>query len=406
MKIGIHQSYWGRVGGGQRYVAVVAELLAREHDVEIIHPCQEFDPRSVEEPMQVDLRSVKFRSLPSIERPNWTTRHPLRRLKLERNLGKEVSEPYDLFIDSSDVPPLFNHAPMGVLLTHFPLVSFDDYHGRTSATWRTRSRTKRLVTGLYQGLEWNRRFATYDLCIVNSEYTKQWTKRRWGVDAVVAYPPLRSGLRLREKDRTILSIGAFRAVQHKKQTAAIDTFKSLCDDGLAEWRYVMLGALGPDPHDGQYLAELRNRAAGYPIEIAPDVSGDVLKSHLEKSSLLWHSMGYGIDERREPERMEHFGMVATEAMAAGCVPLLFRGGGLTEIVDDGRTGFLWSTQRELTGRTRLLVNNNSLRKTLSEAAVTASMRFESKAFERRFLSSLEVVLRTPSTRQQDGRQRE
>ena len=46
-------------------------------------------------------------------------------------------------------------------------------------------------------------------------------------------------------------------------------------------------------------------------------------------------MGYGVDAQREPRRMEHFGMVATEAMAAGCVPIVFCGGGLPEIVSHG-----------------------------------------------------------------------
>ncbi len=41
-----------------------------------------------------------------------------------------------------------------------------------------------------------------------------------------------------------------------------------------------------------------------------------------------------------PSRLEPFGLVATEAMAAGVPLVASTAGGLAEIVDDGRTGFL------------------------------------------------------------------
>lgn len=398
MKIGIYQTYWGRVGGGQRFIAVVAEFLARTHDVEIVHHTQGFLRESVEEAMQVDLYAVQFRYVPPIDRPNWPTSHPLRRLRLERNLGREISEPYDLFIDSSDIPPFFNHAPKGALLIHFPLVTFEEYHAHTSENWKKQSMPQRWLKGMFHRHEWQQRFATYDLCMVNSQFTKGWIKQLWGLDASVVFPPLRDGLNPRPKRPTILSIGAIRGAQHKKQAVMLECFKSLCDGGLKGWRYVMMGACSTSAEDQDALKRLRASAAGYPIEICSDVSGSELKQGLESSSILWHSMGFGVDAAREPRRMEHFGMVATEAMSAGCVPVVFNGGGLREIVTHGKTGFLWSTPEELQQHTLQLTSDEKLRRGISAAAVQDSQHYAGPAFERRLQAALQPLL-NPTTSQ-------
>ena len=241
MKIGIYQTYWGRVGGGQRYIAVVAEVLAREHDVEIVHHAEGFEPSQVEEPMQVNLSEVGFRYVPPIERPNWATNDPIKRLRLEREVGREISERYDLFIDSSDIPPFFNHARRGALLIHFPLVTFEEYHGRTSEAWRSRAFYKRWLSGTYHHWEWKQRFGSYDLFMVNSEFTKKWTRRLWGLDASVVFPPLREGLTPRSegKDDSFhrgFSSGAAQEADgdarciHVALRRRLDRL-ALCDDG-------------------------------------------------------------------------------------------------------------------------------------------------------------------------------
>jgi len=392
MKIGLYIAYWGGVGGGQRFLSVVAEVLSRQHSVEIIHHCHGFDPANVEEPMQVDLSRVHFRYIPNITRPNWATNNPLRRLKLEREVGKEVSAPYDLYVDTSDIPPLFNHARRGALLVNFPLVTFEEYHGHNTANWRARSLPKRWLTALYQKHEWRKRFSSYHLFMANSEFTKHWTKQLWGQDASIVYPPLRDGLAPMQKQKVVLSIGAFRAAQHKKQNVTIEAFKALCFRGAKDWRYVMVGACGPTDDDKHYLENLRKSAIGFPIDIFPDVTGSELKKWLESSAILWHSMGYGVDVQREPKRMEHFGMVATEAMAAGCVPIVFNGGGLCEIVTNGKTGFLWSTPEELIRTTLQVMEDDELRGRMSLSATEDSEIFAGPAFENRLLSTLRPVL--------------
>lgn len=388
MNIGIYQSYWGRVGGGQRYVAVAAQVLAQQHSVEIVHHCEGFDPATVEEPLEVDLARVRFRYVPRPERPQWPTRNPLARLRLERSWQSSLSSPYDLYLDSSDAPPYFCHAPRGVLLIHFPLISFEQFHAHTGEAWSSRPALLRWGLQRLHRYEWRQRLASYQGFLVNSHYTRGWLQRRWGVDAQVLYPPMRSHFSPAVKEPLILSIGAFHRAEHKKHEVLLRVFRELCDAGLQGWRYLQVGALGQSDEDHAYVEQLRQVAEGYPIELRTNVSGAELKSLLERATLLWHSMGYGVDPQQHPELLEHFGMVVTEAMAAGCLPIVFRGGGLCEIVSDGRDGLLWETLTELKEATGRLVADPGLRQQMAEHAQQRSADFDDTVFRRRLVELL------------------
>lgn len=388
MNIGIYQSYWGRVGGGQRYIAVVAEILARHHNVEIVHHAEQFSAADIEEPLDVDLSRINFRYVPRRERPAWSG-GPRQRLKNEREWCRDISDGYDLYIDSSDNIPYFCHASHGVLLTHFPLVTYEQFHNQQDSQSIS---PLRWMKNRYHRWEWRNRFATYEHAIVNSRFTQGWLQRYWGLDADIVYPPLRDGLAPGNKEQRILTIGAFSAAQHKKHDVTLQAFCELCDSGLDGWEYVMIGAAGTSAADVEYIAKLREKAQGYPIRIRTNVDGNELTSTLAGAAILWHSMGHGVDAERDPGLMEHFGMVATEAMAAGAIPVVFKGGGLPEIVSHGEDGFLWSTPDELKSCTQQLIADECKCRTLSETAVTSASRFSPEEFERRLTDSLSSIL--------------
>jgi glycosyltransferase involved in cell wall biosynthesis len=67
---------------------------------------------------------------------------------------------------------------------------------------------------------------------------------------------------------------------------------------------------------------------------------------------------------------EPFGMVAVEAMAVGRPVIAARGGGLTEIVADGETGFLYDARDagQLAERLAQLLDDPALRKQFGAAA--------------------------------------
>jgi glycosyltransferase involved in cell wall biosynthesis len=67
------------------------------------------------------------------------------------------------------------------------------------------------------------------------------------------------------------------------------------------------------------------------------------------SAIYWHAAGYG---ETDPKNMEHFGISTVEAMSAGCLPIVYGGGGLKEIVRTKKEGYTWNTHEELIAYTK------------------------------------------------------
>ena len=65
-------------------------------------------------------------------------------------------------------------------------------------------------------------------------------------------------------------------------------------------------------------------------------------------------------------------------MSAGCVPVVFSGGGQTEIITDGTNGFLWTTENDWKEKTFSLINNDKLLDKMSQLAKEKSKDFSKK----------------------------
>ncbi len=306
-------------------------------------------------------------------------------------LGRELSEPYSLYIESSDLPPFFSQAEVGVLITHFPWVSYHQFYPANDLG--NRYSVRDAAVRAYRKYEWRKRMGTYQLCLANSNFTRGWIHTYWNRDSTVLYPPLRPNLNAQEKLPVILNIGAFRAGGHKRQDILISAFRRLCDSGLSEWELTLVGSSGPDEADTWHLEKLRASAEGYPIRFVTDASGAEVEDMLQTSSVLWHAMGYGVDKERNPGLLEHFGMVVSEAMAASTIPLVYNGGGLPEIVNEAVNGFCWNTVEELTSKTIEVLEDACLREKLAASAKMRSENFSEVNFERRLLALLGPFLR-------------
>ena len=67
-------------------------------------------------------------------------------------------------------------------------------------------------------------------------------------------------------------------------------------------------------------------------------------------------------------------------MAAGCVPVVINKGGQPEIVEHGKSGFVWNTLDELKKYTQLLADDSSLWKQMSAAARERARGFARERF--------------------------
>ena len=344
MKAGIFDPYLDTIGGGERYAMTVAEaLLEKGWRVDIFWGNEEVKQKLIE----------KF-SL-EIERVNFVLYSPRTTNLLSR---KKIESSYDLLFYFSDGSVPFMFGKKNIL--HFQ-VPFKNV----------------LKKSLKNTLKLKRIFAV----VCNSYFTKKFVDKGLGIASKVIFPPV--DVELLEpmtKKNVILSVGRFsQLLQGKRQDVLIDVFKEMINEKkIEDWKLILAG--GSEIGSTEYLRELRQSSGGFPIEIVENPSFKELKKLYGEAKIFWTASGYGIDEEREPERVEHFGMSTVEAMAAGCVPIVMGKGGQKEIIENGKNGFLWQKKEELEKLTIEIIRNPAKLQKISRDAILRSKCFSKEVF--------------------------
>lgn len=232
---------------------------------------------------------------------------------------------------------------------------------------------------------------TYDTIVANSQFTQEHIRDRWGRDSIVIYPPVRlfPCPDLTAKTQSIMSIGRFFPAEHsKKQDVLVDAFLG-SDLPKAGWTLHLCGSVKTEnPHHMKYLDAIRQKAGdalGVSVRLHLNCTHDEIMSVAREATIFWHATGYG---ERDPGSFEHFGIATVEAMSAGCIPVVINFGGQPEIVEEGKSGFLWSAPAELIGRTEDIATLPDARRiALADAAIRQAAGFS----EARFIGELEQL---------------
>lgn len=354
MRVGIHYPHPLYVGGGEKNLLRIAQILAEENQVDFFCPAP-FCRAEIEERLNCRLDGIRFHF-----------RGP-RPIGLIEEVVGYVGRPYDLFIETTNhVARVASLGKRSILIIQFPEVV-----GSRSPLNRLRNRS-------------------YEQAWCYSRFCQQWIFRRRGLTARVVYPPVDvDAVPVRDKENIILAVGRFFTGFHnKKHLMLIEVFKELTAQGLRGWELHLVGSSRDEPEHQAYLAAVRNAAAGAPIFIHTDLSRSELLELYARSRIFWHATGCGEDGLAHPERQEHFGITTVEAMAAGAVPLSYAGGGQPEIIENGETGFLWLTLDELHALTTTLVRQPRMWDEMSRGAREASLRFSSQRFRSQVLDAV------------------
>jgi L-malate glycosyltransferase len=393
VKIGIYNEPGGTgIGGAENVVAVIANVLTNEHEVEVVHHINGLRLETLVQSSGLDLKGVRLRYVERDRDTNPYHRNPLLRYRAARAWHATLSQPYDLFIATlHDIPP-FCHARDGALIILFPGRSSP--HVEVPAEVLRQSRLRQNIERAYQRYEWKKRMGGYRVVTSISEFTRLWTRRRWGIESEVVYPPVNTDFERVEKERLILSVGRFALEGEghtKQQGKLLAVFSQMERQDLLDWKYVSVGGLSDSPKHDAFFRSLSERAADcHGARVAANIARNELELLYQRASIFWHAAGYGANEESDPVLMEHFGISTVEAMAAGCVPVVINRGGQREIVEQGVSGFRWETIEELKDYTARLARDHYLRKQMSEAARERARFFDRKEFIRRFVSSLRL----------------
>jgi glycosyltransferase involved in cell wall biosynthesis len=395
LKVGIYNEPVSHgFGGSETLVALLAESLAREHTVELVHHVEGVSAEKMAAASGADLSRVTARFVARDYEPTPYRKNPRERFRAARAWHAALSSPYDLFVATlHDIPP-FCHAPRGALIVLFPMATAPHLLDLPEELER-KNVLRRGAERAYRRFEWRRRLAGYRVATSISDFTRRWTRRRWGVESEVAFPPVDTRFRVVPKEKLILSVGRFalrREGHTKNQPEMLAAYREL-EPGLPGWEYQTVGGLRDSDAHRALFASLKEQAAlCRNARARAELKREELRGLYERASIFWHAAGFGEDEASRPELAEHFGISTVEAMAAGCVPVVIRRGGQPEIVRHGVDGFLWDTLEELKGYTQTLAADDALRARMSGSARARSQLFSKEACVERYSELLRPLL--------------
>jgi glycosyltransferase involved in cell wall biosynthesis len=248
LKISIYNEPAGSgIGGSEFVAALLAEALARDHRVDLYHRIPSLTVEKLAANSGTMLNNVR---LQYVDKPNLQpqARNPLTHYRELKKIQSELSEGYDIFVAIiHDVPP-FSYAKKGALIVLFPAPTapYVKPAGGVDAglAWKRPGRY------LYQSWAWKKRMESYGLITAISDFSRIWTKRRWGIDCTVIYPPVNTSFNHVDKEKIILSVGRF-ALQgdghRKNQEEMLEVYDRMQRGRSLDWKY-FCSLLAAAPH--------------------------------------------------------------------------------------------------------------------------------------------------------------
>lgn len=258
--------------------------------------------------------------------------------------------------------------------------------------------TVRLRAGIFVNI--TERLNTYQTILTYSYFGKKWIRSYWRMDARVIAPPVdllfkKYRIKRQKKNNWICSVGRFFTLGHgKKQEVLIEAFKKIYDKTGKRWELHLVGGLGDEPSSIEFFKYLKERSKGYPIFFHINASGREVEDVYLKSKIYWHATGFGEDESFQPIRFEHFGIAPIEAMSAGCIPVLFNGGGLKELIKV--TGFneernLFSSMKELVERSAYFMEKKNQHANWDNVFEIIDRNYSIEAFKQKILKLISSI---------------
>ena len=379
------------LGGAQLVVSRMVALLSQNYDVELIHNGGAGYLATLTSAFSANLERIREKRI-SAMRTSFSLPGAASLLRPERLDGIGANRWYDLFVYSGHGVPPRSCGKKGIIYCHFPFESAPVNARDKAGNPKLRGPVPWIKNAAYRW-DWKSRMAGYQKIFANSHFTAEWIDRRWQMPAEVLYPPVDPVPSTRGKKNLIVTLGRFTGgPRSKNQLAQVQAFRDFCGSAREPWTLRIIGSCGESLTDREYLDRLRNSIDGLPIELLVNVERSVTVQSLAEARLFWHTAGLGVDEKERPEYAEHFGIAVVEAMRAGCVPVAVNSGGLREIIEHDKNGFLIFDLKSMAQTSAKLADCEEKLALMGDAARRRSAIFDGERFDRRFRAAVSECL--------------
>jgi glycosyltransferase involved in cell wall biosynthesis len=338
------------IGGGEKYFFDVAQVLAEKgNQVSIAISHRGFDPQLVQKKYELFLnRSLK--KIQFIATPLGTNASFFDKLLWTKK--------FDLMYYLTDGSLFFSLAKKNILHIQFPFKTKKNFVEKLKLkNWQVKN--------------------------TNSEFTKKVIEANWHIEIPYVHQPsidTECFQKIQRKEKIILHVGRFFQHLHaKRQDVLVEIFREMYQQfpkELKDWQLILVGSV----EDEEYAQKVQKMTDGLPITLMHKVKREELMELYKKASIYWHATGFGIDELKEPEKTEHFGISTAEAMASGCAPVVVGKGGQVEVLGSELKELLWHTRSECIVKTIHLIQHPELLKKYQHTAQVQAEQFQAKKF--------------------------
>lgn len=290
---------------------------------------------------------------------------------------EKVSRGYDLFVNFMFLSKHIGHGKKNIYQCFFP-------PKRYAQEWQGKGK---IIGIIYDFLF----YRSYDRCISDSKFANHWLTEYWHNNKknIVIYPPVFSEKEMEgryveaEKKNVIISVGRFFVGSHSKKQLDMAKFFIHNQEKFSDFEYHIVGAVSEREEDREYLDKVQEIAEKTDnVYVHVNCKYEELIALYKAAKIFWHATGYGIDENKEPEKTEHFGITTVEAMSFGAVPVVINKGGQKETVEEGINGFRWNDERECVEKTYSLIKDDNLRKHMAEVSVEMARSYSIEEYDR------------------------
>jgi alpha-1,2-mannosyltransferase len=279
----------------------------------------------------------------------------------------------DLLVNSqADTLPI----KADILYVHYP--TFSEFESAGINLKYSRSLFWRIYISPYKLV--HRFFESYlktGFLVTNSTYSKKAVREHTGRDPSVIFPPVEIeafAAVAKDDNREDKVVSCGRYSPEKNYEYVLETANR-----LKEAEFAVVGSFS-GKKSSKYYEKLRSMTSEKRLTNVELLRGLPFKDLLRiysKAKVYMHAM-----------RNEHFGIAVIEAMAAGLVPVVYRGGGPWEDIlkaKQGYHGFSYENPDEAANIIKMLLANENFRKGIVERNLVYVKEFSDAIFKERFI---------------------